>query len=677
MAWLHLVAGLSRAAAGHVLKVLQIVIQLAMHLGGLLASSPSNSIPSLRLPHDVRTAIKALSIEPVIIRSICCSKCFKQYNLDSLPEVCLRRETPRSKPCLKQLWTTRVTARGPERVPKRLYNTQSFEDWLKFFLSRPGIEDLIDKSYQHKPTQIMTSIWDSPAWKSLGTFTSQYGNLTFSFFIDWFNPLTNKTAGKSISCGAIMMFCLNLPYELQHLPENTYFAGITPPPKEPSVTTITAITDPVVDHLCAMWDGQTVCTHRHPEGVQYRVAVLPAIGDLLAMRKALGFAGIASHNFCSFCKLQRSNIDDLNVDTYIRRGGLEVLVEAERWKNSATKKDRMTLFKRNGVRWSSLNRLPYRNPVQHTVLGVMHNWLEGVLQHQACKKWGIGASTNTNRESGYETPPSPIDNFMVIDVDMLDDELHALREESQRFEDTPAHLTRARTESTILESLGEGGDDFGDDGNFEPDEDSSDEDEDLDEDEDGVGIASKCIFGDDSLSKIRECISETVIPTWIARPPKNLGDKSHGKLKADQWLTLFTIFLPLILPELWTSLTPNSQFHLDLLTNFEDLVTCTNIVCAYSSTDAAADAYMVHYIRYRKSSAKLFPNVASRPNHHYAMHNGELLKFWGPLIKLSEFPYEQHNGSLQKIKTNQHMCGFFKINVSLSESENFTNVQGN
>src|SRR6266498_3548197 len=85
--------------------------------------------------------------------------------------------------------------------------------------SWPGIEDLIDKSYTHCPSnKIMHSIWNSPAWHSLGSFTPNCENLTFSFYIDWFNPLTNKIAGKSISCSAIMMFCLNLPYEIQHPP---------------------------------------------------------------------------------------------------------------------------------------------------------------------------------------------------------------------------------------------------------------------------------------------------------------------------------------------------------------------------------------------------------------------------------------------------------------------------
>jgi hypothetical protein len=163
-----------------------------------------------------------------------------------------------------------------------------------------------------------------------------------------------------------------------------------------------------------------------------------------------------------------------------------------------------------------------------------------------------------------------------------------------------------------------------------------------------------CTFDAASLSKIHLCLSDAVIPSWMERPPTNLGDKSHGKLKADNWLVLFSVFLPLVLPEVW--LSSSKPRNMALLDNFYDFVTCTNIVCAYTATPTAANAYRDHYIKYRESSAKLFPNVNSRPNHHYAMHNGEMMKFWGPLIKLSEFPFEQQNGRLQKINTNGHMC---------------------
>jgi len=153
---------------------------------------------------------------------------------------------------------------------------------------------------------------------------------------------------------------------------------------------------------------------------------------------------------------------------------------------------------------------------------------------------------------------------------------------------------------------------------------------------------------------IHECINDAVVPTWITRPPRNLGEKSHGKLTADQWYTLFTIFLPMVLPELW--LASGDHRDSELLDNFHDLVICTNIVGSYTTSNAAADDYLRHYIRYRETSKTLFPMVAMQPNHHYAMHNTELMKFWGPLPRLSEFPYEQHNGTLQKIKTNWHLC---------------------
>jgi hypothetical protein len=216
----------------------------------------------------------------------------------------------------------------------------------------------------------MHSILDSPVWRSLGSFTTQNGNLTFGYYIDWFNPFTNKIAGKSVSCGAIMLFCLNLPYEMQHKPENTFFARITPPPKEPTVTTITALTDPVVDELEKFWHGMKIRTHRHPEGAHRRVAVLPTIGDLLALRKALGFAGVAAHQFCSFCTLRHIDLDDLDYSLWTPRAGVDVLAAAEDWRRATTKKRRKELFDENGVRWSSLHRLVYRDPVRHTILGL-------------------------------------------------------------------------------------------------------------------------------------------------------------------------------------------------------------------------------------------------------------------------------------------------------------------
>jgi hypothetical protein len=176
-----------------------------VELGRLLSTTgilpQLGSLPPFRMPSDVRRAMSTLSIKPKIICSICCPKCFCKYDLDLLPQVCLRRKTSRSKPCGEKLWTTRSTCAGPQVVPAQLYSTQDFESWLEFFLSHARIEDTIDKSYTHKRSpDIMHTVWDSPAWQSLpGNFSTTPGNLTFSYYVDWFNPFTNKIAGKSAS----------------------------------------------------------------------------------------------------------------------------------------------------------------------------------------------------------------------------------------------------------------------------------------------------------------------------------------------------------------------------------------------------------------------------------------------------------------------------------------------
>ena len=182
--------------------------------------------------------------------------------------------------------------------------------------------------------------------------------------------------------------------------------------------------------------------------------------------------------------------------------------------------------------------------------------------------------------------------------------------------------------------------------------------------EEGNLLLTTCIFDTFSLSQIHYYIANTVIPTWIDQPPSNISEKSHGKLKADQWLTLFTIFLPLILLELWSKNI--LQQNAVLLKNFHDLVACTYIISSHETSSTMVTSFEKYYLQYCKSSQLLFPNVLSCPNHHhYAMHIHDLLQFWGPLIKLSEFPYERHNSLLQKIKTNKHLCEYIPFTISI------------
>ncbi|KAA1086847.1 hypothetical protein PGT21_013268 [Puccinia graminis f. sp. tritici] len=58
------------------------------------------------------------------------------------------------------------------------------------------------------------------------------------------------------------------------------------------------------------------------------------------------------------------------------------------------------------------------------------------------------------------------------------------------------------------------------------------------------------------------------------------------------------------------------------------------------------------YRLYTKTSKLVFESPNIVPNHHYALHLPEQLKWWGSLLNVSEFAGEQINGILQKFQTN-------------------------
>ncbi|KAF8221793.1 hypothetical protein L208DRAFT_1023505, partial [Tricholoma matsutake] len=123
--------------------------------------------------------------------------------------------------------------------------------------------------------------------------------------------------------------------------------------------TISHLLEPVIKSVAKYGaaPGQNLPTSRHPDGISVKEKIAPVIADLEGSRKATGFLGHA---------------------------------QVEAWLHQTTKAGRNALQKTIGVRWTPLHNLPYLDPVKHVVLGFMHNWLEGVLQHQLHALWGIG-----------------------------------------------------------------------------------------------------------------------------------------------------------------------------------------------------------------------------------------------------------------------------------------------
>ncbi len=452
------------------------------------------------------------------------------------------------------------------------------------------------------------------------------------------------------------MYCLNLPKHLRYKKENIFVVGITPAPSSPDCRTIDHVLDPTIDKFVRYGDlaGVQVRTYHNPEGVSVRVRIAPVLADSPARVLISGFMGHRATNFCAYCLCTQDNIESLDPTTWTVRQGATVRQEAAAWKNAQTLKRRNELEKTNGVRWTSLHRLQYWDPVKHVVLGYMHNWLEGVLQHHLRVLWGVG------RDKAHQDKVKEIDNdelWHESDLSESGSELEDLYREAEEFDSQSSLSTSASTQASPPRSPTESSSSMSLDSPWTHSQPGtprapSPEGQNIEDPEDGdyVGIPGAYNLPKEHLNAVRECIRDITLPTWVGRPPANLGEASHGKLRANDYLVLFSFILPLIAPEFWHgSASQTDDIHLE---NFKDLVVCTNIICSFQTSNVAADLYTHLYTRYRRNIRALFHTWHSVPNHHFAMHNGSLLKHWGPLPALSEFPGERLIGDLQNINTN-------------------------
>ena len=83
-----------------------------------------------------------------------------------------------------------------------------------------------------------------------------------------------------------------------------YVAGIIPGPREPTLTELNHYLKPVIDDFVTSWtEGIRYSrTALHPSGRTVRCAIIAAVMDLLAARKAAQLSPVTSHFYCSVCQ---------------------------------------------------------------------------------------------------------------------------------------------------------------------------------------------------------------------------------------------------------------------------------------------------------------------------------------------------------------------------------------
>lgn len=213
--WLNLKAGVSRDTANSVLKALQFILSTTLGLLqiALLAHGIPLQLPKLQIPQDIRTAYSNYTREPEIVRTPCCPKCYTLYpSLANMPDLCTAKVSKKSRiRCKAELWRTQRFGKEYKKVPKTTFNTQKFEPWLEWFLSRKTIEDSLEKAFRRTPAgpgEEMCDLQDSPRWKNLKSAGKDKYNLVFGVYIDWFNPRSNRLAGMFLDDGLLLTLTL-------------------------------------------------------------------------------------------------------------------------------------------------------------------------------------------------------------------------------------------------------------------------------------------------------------------------------------------------------------------------------------------------------------------------------------------------------------------------------------
>ena len=134
--------------------------------------------------------------------------------------------------------------------------------------------------------------------------------------------------GKSMSCGAIIFYCLNLPPHLCYCHKNIFIASLTPPPNPLSMITISHVIDPVVESALKFKYSTAPCllvpTCHKPGGIEVDVKVTPLVADLEGSCKVGGFLITAAIMFCTFCLCTHAQLKELNISSWRLHNGHDI-----------------------------------------------------------------------------------------------------------------------------------------------------------------------------------------------------------------------------------------------------------------------------------------------------------------------------------------------------------------
>ncbi|KAJ3495364.1 hypothetical protein NLJ89_g10637 [Agrocybe chaxingu] len=524
-------------------------------------------------------------------------------------------------------------------------------------------------TYAEDPPAFITSVFDADFIRNFkgpgGTLfvdrPQNEGRYLFAFNVDFFSSECQTVRGASASSGIISAVCLNLPESIRYKKENMYIAGIISGLDEPHLTQLNHYMRPIVDDLLVSYKKGVhySCTANHPTGKTTRSALSISVNDLPAARKV--------------------NIEDTD---WLPKNPALQRQKAEHWRNAESSSAQEKLFSENGLRWSELWRLPYWDPANMLVVDPMHCLLEGLAQyhfHEVLKLTETAANAKVDIPDAFEYAfPLPTDldaekykfgandlkhipqiqKLLISPIESTDgsvepnfaqlqrgleyknwtalrfvsDTVRAQPLDTQRRKPTPPDHVFSKAQYVAALVLWR---------SQRP----------LTRDNQLPSIVTPAV-----MNRIRDVIRDTDTPSWLESVPYNFGMASAGTLKADEWRTMTTVYLPISLISMWgEGMAPtarNSAILQRVLDHTMHLVCAISLACKRTMTRERREAYLAHLLIWMRSLSDIRPGAQPRPNHHLAIHIYDFLYLFGPVRSWWCFAFERLIGQLQRLPHN-------------------------
>ena len=354
---------------------------------------------------SLHKSLKCLESDADFICYTVCPKCDSVYEYDdcivrranrnneskSCQHIPYPRHSHLSKrtPCGTMLLKKVKIKSGYKLKPYKTYPYMPLVKSLSRLLSKESFVLACEK-WRSRVTleQHLGDIYDGSVWKFYNSsagknFLASPYHYLLTMNVDWFEPFERGV----YSVGVIYLTVQNLSREERYKPENIILVGIIPGPSEPKLS-INSYLAPLVIELQEAWEKGFTLTTYNKSIVTVKLALTCVACDIPASRKVCGFLSHNASLGCNKC-YKKFNVQFGEPTNY---GGFD----RENWIPRTTEKHRQDVSKiasevtkskieaaqsKFGVRYSVLLELPYFNPVQFTVIDIMHNIFLGTGKH--------------------------------------------------------------------------------------------------------------------------------------------------------------------------------------------------------------------------------------------------------------------------------------------------------